>query len=271
MTIGEVAATVFLASGLFAWWRIYHATFWLVAGLGALTADLVTLYRYGLFPVVIAGPISASVMLGATLLGLLLWAQVLGLPRGLALTLGIGLTSRPLRFHNRLVEIQKPLAEAVVRAQRDPDRRAAALAIADHQIERLRSLRPPDGAWAALRDDIADHDATGVALLRAGASAERIADHAAAFALVMARWDEMRDRAAADQRLLATPARRRRGEAVWLAAIGISLLFIGLAQARIVDVPSLTIADGRFWLIAGAFVGGVAALLGSLVVVLRRP
>lgn len=271
MTVGEVAAMVFLASALIAMWRSYRDSFWLVGGIGVIVAGAVTLARYELLATVIAGPISGSIVLGATVLGLLLWAQVLGLPRGLALTLGVGLTSRPLRFDRRLVAVRKPFVEAIALAQTDPDRRSEALANAERQIRRVRGLRPPDGAWAALRDNIADDDAGWVDLLQGGAPTERLADHAAAFAPVQARWTEMRDRAAADQRLLASPARRRRGNAVWLGTIGISLLFIALTRARVVDLPSLGITDGRFWLIAGAFIGGVCALVGSLVFALRRP
>ena len=80
----------------------------------------------------------------------------------------------------------------------------------------------------------------------------------------------MRERAAADQRLLASPARRRRGNAVWLGTVGISMLLVALAQARAVDLPSLGVADARFWLIAGTFAGGALAVLGSLVFALRR-
>lgn len=270
MSVGELVAAMFLAGALLATWRHYHDRFWLVVGLVILAADAVVLARFGLRTVVIAGPISISIVVASTLIGLLFWAQVLGLPRGLALTLGIGLTSRPLRFDARLVALRKPFVEAIALAQTDPDRRAEAIAIAESQIRRERALRPPDPEWAALQDDIADDDTAWVDLLRSGASADRIADHAAAFAPVSARWTEMRERAAADQRLLADPARRRRGNAVWLGVIGISIFLVALAQARAVDLPSLGITDPRFWLIAGMFVGAALAVLGSLVFALRR-
>lgn len=270
MSVGELVAAMFMASACLATWRYYRDRFWLVVGLGVLVADAVALTRFGLRIVVISGPISISIVLASTLIGLMLWAQVLGLPRGLALMLGIGLTSRPLRFDARLIAVRKPFVEAIALAQTDPDRRAEAFAIAESQIRRERALRPPDPTWAALRDDIADDDAAWVELLRAGATADRITDHATAFAPVSARWTEMRERAAADQRLLAVPARRRRGNAVWLGVVGISIFLVALAQARAVDLPSLGVTDSRFWLIAGMFVGAALAVLGSLVFGLRR-
>lgn len=270
MSVGEVVAGLFMVSALLATGRYYRDRFWLVVALGGAVAEAVAIGRFGLRPVVFTGPVSGSLLLASALLGLLLWAQVLGLPRRLALLLGIGLTSRPLRFHNRLITARQRFAEAIVLAQTDPGRRVEVIAIVEAQIRSERSLRPPDTDWASLRDDLAGDDAAWVDLMRAGVPAERIADRAAAYERVRALWTEMGERAAADQRLLATPARRRRGSAVWLGTIGFSLLVVALAQVSAFDLLSLGIASGRVWLVAAMFLGAALALVSLLVLTVRR-
>jgi hypothetical protein len=269
VSVGEVVAELFMASAFLAAGRYYRDRFWLVAAVGVAVAEVVVLGRDGLRLVIFTGPISGSLVLASALFGLLLWAQVLGLPRRPALLLGIGLTSRPLRFNNRLIEVRGGFAGAIVLAQTHPDRRAEAIAILEAQIGGERALHPPDIEWTTLRDDLAGDDAAWIDLILAGVPVERIADQAAVHERLRTRWTEMAERAAADQRLLANPARRRRATAMWLSALGTSLLIAAIAQTRTFDLPSLGVANGRVWVVAAMFVGAAVALVGSLMFALR--
>ncbi len=209
---------------------------------------------------------SAQPILVMTLVGLLLWAQVLGLPRWLALILGIGLTSRPLRFSNRLSDLRKPIKALSVA---DPAHLSGAIKNAEAQIRRVRALRAPDPAWAAVRDDLADCDSRWIDLVRADASNEHLGEQLEAYAPVMARWTELRDRAASDQRQLATPARRRRGAIVWYGSVGFSAILLGVAQVQALDVPPSGLGDRHFWAVALPFIGALI-LFGMLASTLRQ-
>ena len=253
MSVGELVAVVFMASGCVAAWRNpWDDRSWLVAGLGVFVAAGVELVYLGILPVALTGPASGSIVLASVLLGVLLWAKVLGLPRSLALLIGIGLTSRPLRFGNRLIALRERFSEAIGNAQTDPDRKVDWIEIAEAQIRRERAVRPPDAVWGSVRDELADHDAGWLALVRADAAPESYEAHIEAFGPVKARWSDMKDRAAADQRQLANPARRRRGAMVALGSLGISLILVGMAQA--VDPRLVGIGDLRPWLISVPFV-----------------
>lgn len=259
-----------MAVGFIATGRSRRDRFWLVMGLLILGITAFALIRDGLDGAVIAGPVSGSFALAALLLGFLAWAQLLGLPRRLAWLLGIGLKSRALVFDNRLLALSGTFRETIHLAQEDSDRRPGALAKAEEQVRRMRAAHPPDAAWALLRDDMVADFERWIDLLRNDVPPDRLADHATTFAPVMARWVAMRDQAAQDQRLLASPARRRRGTAVWLATAGFSGLLIGAAQARGYDLLALGVAAPRFWLSVGALASGATALVGSLVIAIRR-
>jgi hypothetical protein len=66
----------------------------LVVGVGILASTTFQLLRDGIDSVVVAGPISGSFVFSAGLIGLLLWADLVGLPRPLARTTGIGIADR---------------------------------------------------------------------------------------------------------------------------------------------------------------------------------
>jgi hypothetical protein len=268
--IGEVVAVVYLATAYLAIGRSYRERFWLAAGLFVLGVAAFLIVRDGLRWIVIAGPITGSVALAALLIGSLSWAQVLGLPRPLAIRLGVGLKSRALMFNNRLLDHRRRSADAVRIAQQDPSRRAVALDEARVQLGRLRALRTPDSEWRGLRNDIADDDETWINLLRAGEPAEHLAAQARAFEPLRTRWEEMAAQAAEDQRQLATPARRRRGRALWLATYGVSFLGLGMAGARGYDPLALRLTDPFAWQTVVLLVGGCLMLGGALIVSLRR-
>ena len=157
-----------------------------------------------------AGSISASSSLADAALGALAWAQVLGLPRPLACALGIGLTRRPLRFDNRLIDLNRPFGAALRRAQEDPADRAAALRAARTQVDRMARLRAPDAAWGQLRDEVVAEYRGWIGLLEGDAPVARQVEATAASEPVFDRWRAMHEQAADAQRLLATPTRRRR-------------------------------------------------------------
>jgi hypothetical protein len=270
MPIGEVAAITFMAVGFIATWRARRGSIWLEVGLCVLAIGAIAIIRDGIRVEIIAGPITGSLALAAFLLGTLAWAQALGLPRRLACLLGIGLKSRALVFDHRLVDLRNTLADAINLARQDPDRRDAAISKAEAGVRRLRSLHPPDSDWGYIRDDMVDDYEGWIDLVRKDVSAERLADHVHAFVPVMDRWTDMRERAARDQRALASPAWRRRGDALWLATAGFSGLLVGLAQARGYDVLALGIAAPRFWISLVTVAFGVGALMASLVVAIRR-
>ena len=260
----------FLAVAAIATWRASRDAFWLVTGLGIIGTTVFALIRYGNHGLIFGGPIGVSTALMGVMLGCLLWAQLVSLPRPLARLLGIGLRSRAIAFSNRLIAVRKPFTEALRLADEDPDRRLEALARADEQVRRMRALRAPDAAWAFLRDDLANDSAARVALLRAGAPPERLEDHDRAAAPVVARWVAMNDEAAIDQRTLATPARRRRGTIVWLVSLGVVSLFMGFAQGIGSDVTVHGLADPRAWLALVELALGGATLVGAVVLAWRR-
>lgn len=261
---------VFLATGFLATGRSDGERFSLSAGLVVLGVAAFVLVRDGLRGVVIAGPITGSTALAAFLIGLLYWAQVLGLPRPLALLLAIGLKSRALAFNNRLLDHRRRIADGVRVAQQDPPRRTDALDKASVQVRRVRALRAPDSAWRLLRDDIADDDEAWINLLRNGAPSEHLAEQARASGPMRIRWEQMATQAAEDQRQLATPARRRRAKAVWLATYGVSFLALGLAVARGYDLLALRLTDPDVLLTIVELVGGCLMLGGALILSLRR-
>lgn len=269
MPIGTAVATTFMALGFLATWRSDRDRFWLVIGLGVLGSTAFALVRYGLHGVIIEGPISGSMALASLLLGSLSWAQLLGLPRRLACLLGIGLKSRALVFDNRLLDLGRPFDTAIRLAQEDHEHRPQALILAQGQVRRMRALRPPDTAWALLRDEIADDHQEWIDLLRKDVPPDRIAHHAEGFAPVMTRWVQMREQAARDQRLLVNPARRRRAEVVWLASVAFSGLLIGVTQVRGDDLFALRLTDPGVLLAVGALAFGGVALVGCLVVAVR--
>lgn len=266
MAVGELVALVFAASGCIATWRDQKDRSWLVAGIVVLAAGAVDVAVLGLQLDAIPDPVIGTTVLVMTLVGLLLWAQVLGLPRWLALILGIGLTSRPLRFSNRLSDLRKPIKALSVA---DPAHLSGAIKNAEAQIRRVRALRAPDPAWAAVRDDLADCDSRWIDLVRADASNEHLGEQLEAYAPVMARWTELRDRAASDQRQLATPARRRRGAIVWYGSVGFSAILLGVAQVQALDVPPSGLGDRHFWAVALPFIGALI-LFGMLASTLRQ-
>lgn len=270
MPIGEAVALVLLATGFLATGRSYRERFWLIAGFFVLGVAAFVLVRDGLRSVVIAGPITGSTALAALVIGSLSWAQVLGLPRRIALPLGIGLKSRALVFNNRLVDHRRRFVDAVRVAQEDQPRRTDALDKAIVQVRGIRALRAPDAAWTLLRNDIADDEEVWITLLRDGGPSEQLAEQARGSEPMRMRWDQMAAQAAQDQRELATPTRRRRAKAVWLATYGASFLVLGLAVGRGYDPLALRLTDPGVWLTFVKLIGGCLLLGGALILSLRR-
>ena len=267
--IGQEIAVTFMAAGFLACWWVRRESIWLVGGAVFLAVVAVEFVRFGPQGGVVAGPVSGARTLGAVLVGSLAWLEALGRPRRLSIFLGIGLRSRALVFSNRLIAIWGPFSEAVNAFQVDATRRAEALDVSENQAREFRGLRPPDPAWAHLRNDLADHVESSASLLRLDASLDKFDDRRQAFEPVYARWMLMKEAAAKAQRSLATPARRRRGQVVWLATVGFSALIIGLAEARSTYVGPALSAPNLIATIS-PLAAGVVCLIAAVVVAVRR-
>lgn len=268
--MGEAAAQIFAAAGCLAVWRRRRDSYWLVIALTILASAAIGLVEYGPRWVVIAGPITGSVTLTAVVLGFLVWGQTLGFPRPFARALGIGLTSRALRFSNPLIELSNHSYQTMNLAMNEPDRRPRALDDVEAHVRRMRGLHPPDQAWASLRDDVANSYGEWIGLVRREAPTDLVADHIQTLAPLMARWTDMHRQAGVDQRLLATPARRRRASVIWLAAVGFSLLLVGVAQVHGYGLQGRGIADLRLWTMATLVVAGGIFVASSVWVAVRR-
>lgn len=257
--VGEVIALTFFASSLLATGRSSRDWFWSIAGLGLLGAVILMAVSDGIRPVLAAGPITASTATGALLAGSLFWAKRLGLPRPVARHLGIGLTSRALRFDRRVSELRRPIAEAIRVAQEEPTGRGAVLPSARAHVRWVRAVTAPDADWGALRDDIADGDEASIDLLSSDASDERLAAHVTSVASIATRWQQMREEAARQQRAMWTPGLKRRGEVISLVTLGVAAFLPTIAVASGYDLLALRVADGRFWsIVVGLTVAGGA-------------
>jgi hypothetical protein len=269
MSLGQADALTFVAVGCLLLGRSPNDRIWRVPGFVLLGTIVFALVRYGFHAVVLRGPSDASAAFAAVLMGSLFLAQAVGLPRRFACLLGIGIKSRPLQFSNRLMALVKLLGETVNLVGDDPDRRREALTKADDQVRRMRSLRPPDSAWRRLQDDLAEGFAGSIDALRIDAPTESIADRSEAIAQVVARWGQMQEEAAQDQRLLNSPVRRRRAQVVWFATAGVSLLLLGYSQVRGQDLFTIGARGPISWETLALLALGGIALVGSIVVALR--
>ena len=142
--------------------------------------------------------------------------------------------------------------------------------MSESQARKLRRLRPPDPEWAHLRDDLADNVESSASLLRLDASPDKFDDRRRANEPVYARWMQMREAAAQAERSLATPARHRRGQVVWLATVGFSALIIGLAGARGSNVVGIGLAAPNLIPTIGPLAVGVVSLGAAVVVAIRH-
>lgn len=166
MPIGLVLADLALGLGLLALARDTRQRSLLVAGCIVLAGPAIGVARDGLRAVVIAGPVTGSLALLASVVAFICWATVLGLPRPLARVLGIGLRSRVLAFSNRVLALEASFVEDSRTAQIEPDRRDSSLASAAEHVATMWALQPPDPAWGVLRDDLADACQARIELIR---------------------------------------------------------------------------------------------------------
>lgn len=266
MPIGEVLAQTYLGASwivlgqsrwAWSWWR------WM--GITVVAGTVLVVVRDGLQWELMAGPISASTALGTFALGTYAWGQVFGLPRGLALGLGVGLTSRPIHFSNRLADLIDDYRSALKRGAEDAPSRKRQLRAALRATDAMARQRAPDEAWATLRDDLVAQYRRWISLLGASDTVG-LETVNAQLAAIFERWAALNDAAAEQQRKLATPARQRRALVVWFAIAGTSSVLIGLARARaawlILGGHDTTAAIAALvMLAAGVFAIGYAAKL----------
>lgn len=270
VVISQDIALSFMAVGFLALGWSRRRCFWLGSGGAFLGVVAIEIVRFGVRGGLVAGPISGAWTLGAVLVGCLAWMEALGRPRRLAVMLGVGLRSGALVFDNRLITIYAKSAEALNGFQIDVARRAEATTTCEVQAREYRRLRPPDQAWGHLRNDLADDLDAWADLLRTDAPPDRLEDQRRAFRLLFDRWMHMREAAAQAQRSLATPARRRRRQFVWLVTLGFSTLLVGLAQARGSNVVGLGMAAPNLISDVVTLALGVVFSIAAVVVALRH-
>jgi hypothetical protein len=270
MAIGQLVAMVVMGTAFLANGYAGRDRFWFILGSAILGFTAFMLGRDGLRWILFAGPITGSFALLALLLGSLFWAELVGLPRPIAYLSGIGLKNRPLTFNNRLYTTRLAFVEAIRVAQEELVRRSEALATAEAQVKRERTLKPPDRTWGQLRDDIADDDEAWIELIRSDAPTERRADHVEAFGPVLARWRQMQEAATAEQRLISDPGLQRRGMVISLVGIGASLLLAGLAVAGAYHLREVGLARTEIWVAIGMLAGGSLLLGRALMLAVKR-
>jgi len=264
MPIGLLLADAAVASGLIALARETRQRRLLVLGILGAATTVIVVARDGLLPVVFAGPVGTTLALTVSVMAFVCWATVLGLPRPVARALGIGMTSRALRFHNRLLAEERKLRSAIDSAFADLDHRDESLGEAEALTLRIQALRPPDIAWAVLRDDLVDGWLRWMERARKEPPGTRLDAEEEFLDSVYARWRKMTDEAALAQRQLATPDRRRRGWAVSGAAVGACLMLHGLAISQAYDLPRRGPTDPESIIAVAAFVGGLAGVIVSI-------
>ncbi|HYC06390.1 MAG TPA: hypothetical protein VEG29_00565 [Candidatus Binatia bacterium] len=270
MPIGLLLADAAAASGLIALARETRQRWLLVLGLLGAATTMIVVARDGLLPVVFAGPVGTTLALTISVVAFVCWATVLGLPRPVARVLGIGLKSRALTFDDRLRAEERSLRAAIDAALADLDHLDESLGQAEARTDRIQALRPPDVAWAVLRDDIVDGWLRWIELTRDHAPQLHLEAEQGFIDAVYARWREMTNEAALAQRELATPDRQRRGWAVSGAAVGACLMLHGLAITRAYDLQRRGPADPESIAAFVALVGGLLLVLASIASLARR-
>jgi hypothetical protein len=270
VSIGVLVAMLIMGTGFLATGYAGRDRFWLILGVAFLGFTTLMLGRDGIRWILVPGPITGSFALLQLLLGSFFWAELVGLPRPIAYLTGIGLTNRPLTFNNQLYTIRLPLVEAIRVAQLEPERRAEAFRTIATQVKLERGLRPPDGVWGQLRDDIADDDEAWIELIRTDALVDRGADHIEAFKPVLARWHDLYQHATAEQRLMSAPALRRRATVIGLAAFGASVMLAGLAVADSYYLSEVGVARPENWGAIAMLAGGCLLVGRALMVAVKR-
>jgi hypothetical protein len=87
------------------------------------------------------------------LLGILCWADVVGLPRGFALRLGVGLREPRAHFDSLIQKTRERFFGALDRCAKDPRRTGHYLATAGALVDRLAGYDAPDSGWDECRND----------------------------------------------------------------------------------------------------------------------
>ena len=238
MPFGPIAAALLACIAFIAYGRRWRDRFWVLWGFILLVGLAVAVGRNGVDTGrLIAGPTSGAMTLGVLLFAALFGPEAVGLPRRVAIHIGIGFRNRAGVFDRRMWEVRETWYAAIRRAQEVPDQRVAALVAAAAEVRRLRSLRAPNHVWAELRNDIASDDEDWIALIRAEAPAERFQDHIEAFAPVARRWEELRTSYRADSATVEGPGFRRRHAIVSRLVMAAGGLLLAYAMVRALLLP----------------------------------
>jgi len=209
-----------------------------------------------------------SRQLGALPAGLLLgtfaWADAIGLPRRLALQLGVGRREPRIYFNNVIDRTNERLFAELQQCVTDQKRHDRHLRTARALADRLAEFPAPDEAWGTCRDDIVALHRKVIASVAAHVSGEESEDTGpgsqleAAYRPNTARRVELWEEAARDRVQSAEEDSIRWSLTLlvtgWLAtALSVGSYFLG----RVISPPVYT--DPWLWLEACA--GGVAAWL----------
>ena len=190
---------------------------------------------------------------GGFILGTWLWADVIGLPRRLAVRFGIGLREPRLDFNNLIERLGGQFLAAVKRCGTDPQRCGRHLATARSLVDRLEASQAPDSDWdACRRDTVACHRrllavVDAAMAERSGEETEPGSDLEAAYKRVTARRMDLCQAATDDLGISAVE--HRRGFILSGSATGLSsviLVWGGVVLASHVRLPVST--DPWLWL-----------------------
>jgi hypothetical protein len=149
-----ISAALLVGAGVVsvAAYRTRKDRFWLVLGATFAVGLVLSLLRNGLNA-------SVSVDIGDGLIfvvGLFAAAEAFGLPRGLAVRIGIGLRSREWEFDRKLADLLGPLDLLLeghppgIGEEASRDRDNAPIEDGRARLEALARMKPPDDDWRAL-------------------------------------------------------------------------------------------------------------------------
>lgn len=259
MSIGFWSAVVLLGLALIGSGRARHDRFWLISGAVVLALAALAAYEGLVAPRLISGPNGALQTLGILVFAALFATDSFGLPRALAVRLGLGLRNRAWEFDRHLSRERRLLLDAWRSAVEQPhDSRH--LAAAKAHLRRIRRLRPPDPAWRAFRDELADLDQRWM-----NYHLERLPDEPGAvpdYDGFIERWELLREAYRADAAALREESAGALADSMWrlVMATGFGLLGLGM----------LGIVGGRppFVLSNPADVGAIIVLGGAAIFLL---
>ena len=264
-----IAANVLFSAGLIAMGTHRRSRELVIYGLVALGLVVWVVYVAG--PDVgrwFITPFQLGAVPGGLLMAAACWADVIGLPRPLALRLGVGLREPAVDLSNLIVSTNDRVFEELDKCVKDPRRAERHLADARVLVDRLAEHAAPDQYWGQVRDDYAAchrRALTVAAAMVSGLDGEDAAPGSeleAAYNRAAARLSDLNEALKEDRG--GNAVTRRNGLAVGVGGAAAGLLVFGNAVlASRVSLPVHT--DPWLWL--KACVVGIAVWLALYLVV----